>query len=119
MGALDPAGTTRWFAPSMRIELEDGIVSRTPALLRTARRLLVDSHGDLRDAAEPWRDRVNCVRRADTIDPASMLIRSDGFVAWAHDGPTRLTEALHVHAWSGAPTRATTSSTEKRIRERS
>ncbi|MEU8590489.1 FAD-dependent monooxygenase [Streptomyces sp. NPDC048664] len=80
----------------------------TYELLRTGRPLLLDLHDDaaLREAAAGWADRVDIVtaRRADADAPsASLLVRPDGYVAWASaDGsPADVTEALTQ--WFGAP----------------
>jgi hypothetical protein len=52
------------------------------------------------DAAREWADRVDVVTAAGTDAPAdALLIRPDGYVAWAADGPdgtgvVRLRQAL-------------------------
>ena len=60
-------------------------------------------------AVSPWRDRVNVVAGRPMAEPppaAAMLIRPDGYVAWAVGPDTRdlaggLPEALRT--WFGAP----------------
>ena len=60
-------------------------------------------------AASPWRDRVNVVAGRPVSEPppaAAMLIRPDGYVAWAVGPDTGdlaggLPEALRT--WFGAP----------------
>ena len=77
-------------------------------LLVNGRAVLVDSSeaGKAAAVAEPWRDRVDIVRQppSQSQPPASLLIRPDGYVAWA-GGPDSL-EASGLEAalvrWFGA-----------------
>ncbi|WP_037080595.1 FAD-dependent monooxygenase [Pseudonocardia spinosispora] len=52
--------------------------------------------------ASPWADRVTCVTDTST-EPAGVLVRPDGVIAWATDDttPAGLTAALT--SWAGAP----------------
>jgi 2-polyprenyl-6-methoxyphenol hydroxylase-like FAD-dependent oxidoreductase len=125
-----PAGLGRphplagWLAPDLRL---DGGATRVAELVRPARGVLLDltgsratapdgslshapvAHDPLAKAAAPWRDRVNVVaaRPVSAPPPADvMLIRPDGYVAWAAgpdaDDPARgLAGALRT--WFGAP----------------
>jgi hypothetical protein len=70
-------------------------------LLRGGRFLLVDTTGRLR-GAEPWADRVRPVRAAAAPGvPAVVLVRPDGYVAWAGDPTEAAVGALT--RWCGAP----------------
>jgi 2-polyprenyl-6-methoxyphenol hydroxylase-like FAD-dependent oxidoreductase len=86
-----------------------GPVSRVAELFRTARPVLLDLAGgaDLRAVADPWTDRVDVVRASSDTPPAdAVLIRPDGYVAWA--GGADATAALE-HAltrWFGDATPA-------------
>ncbi|MFG2362789.1 FAD-dependent monooxygenase [Streptomyces mirabilis] len=87
-----------WLEPT-----EGGARRRTTELLRTGRGLLLSLDGDgapaLRATAAPWSDRVAFV----TDRPAAggplpagqtLLVRPDGYVAWAGSGPAGLARAL-------------------------
>jgi hypothetical protein len=112
------------FAPDLRL---DGGATRVAELVRPARGVLLDLTGSgtirpdgpvspaatasdaLASAASPWRDRVNVVAGRPVSEPppaAAMLIRPDGYVAWAVGPDTGdlaggLPEALRT--WFGAP----------------
>jgi 2-polyprenyl-6-methoxyphenol hydroxylase-like FAD-dependent oxidoreductase len=116
------------FAPDLRL---DGGATRVAELVRPARGVLLDLTGSgaiadffvpggggaisgvltansaLARAASPWRDRVNVVVGTPVAEPpaAAMLIRPDGYVAWAvgpdaDDVSGGLPEALRT--WFGA-----------------
>jgi 2-polyprenyl-6-methoxyphenol hydroxylase-like FAD-dependent oxidoreductase len=75
--------------------------SRVDELLRTGRPLLLDLSG-MGEAATEWADRVDVVEASADTDLAAVLVRPDGYVAWASDGsPDGLREALT--AWFGEP----------------
>jgi hypothetical protein len=117
------------FAPDLRL---DGGATRVAELVRPARGVLLDLTGSgaiadyfvpgagglisgvltpnaaLASAASPWRDRVNVVASSPVARPpaAAMLIRPDGYVAWAvgpdaDDLSAGLPEALGT--WFGTP----------------
>jgi 2-polyprenyl-6-methoxyphenol hydroxylase-like FAD-dependent oxidoreductase len=84
-------------APELSVTTTAGVV-RLAELRRTGRPLLVDAVG-VGEAAAGWRDRVDVVP---TTGPEALLIRPDGFVAWAGADATGLADALT--RWFGAPT---------------
>jgi 2-polyprenyl-6-methoxyphenol hydroxylase-like FAD-dependent oxidoreductase len=75
---------------------EDGRALRLAELRRDARPLLVDlSDGAaLAEAASAWSDRVARVAARATPSAPSLLIRPDGYVAWAGTDPGGLRGAL-------------------------
>jgi 2-polyprenyl-6-methoxyphenol hydroxylase-like FAD-dependent oxidoreductase len=104
-----PHPLTGRFAPDLRL---DGGATRVAELVRPARGVLLDLTGSdeaLARAAAPWHDRVDVVAGRPVTEPppaAAMLIRPDGYVAWAAgpgaaDLARGLTEALR--AWFGTP----------------
>ena len=76
---------------------------RLAELRRTGRPLLLDLAG-VGAAAAGWRDRVDVVS-ATCPDQPALLIRPDGFVAWAGFSDVGLTDALT--RWFGVPTALT------------
>ncbi|MET7980934.1 FAD-dependent monooxygenase [Streptomyces mirabilis] len=87
-----------WLEPA-----EGGARRRTTELLRTGRGLLLSLDGDgapaLRATAAPWSDRVAFVAdRPAAGGPLptgqTLLVRPDGYVAWAGSGPAGLGRAL-------------------------
>jgi bifunctional hydroxylase/dehydrase len=96
--------------PNQELIAESGKTS-TMALLRTARGVLLDmaDDPDLRDAARAWADRVDVVTATPhelTPDSAlagtqALLIRPDGYVAWARPDGSDLTAGLR--RWFGPP----------------
>ena len=96
-GEESPSEPAGWFVPSLNLSTGDGHERRLAELLRDARPLLVDLTGgnDLAAVAEPWNDRVRRVAATAEDAPASaMLIRPDGYVAWAGADPDGLKAAL-------------------------
>ncbi|WP_043714239.1 FAD-dependent monooxygenase [Kutzneria sp. 744] len=85
--------------PELSITTTDGVV-RLAELLRSGRPLLLDLAG-VGSVAGGWRDRVDVVAGAHPDHPA-LLVRPDGFVAWAGISGQGLVEALT--RWFGAPT---------------
>ncbi len=64
--------------------LDDG--RRVAELLHDARAVLLDASGGAASiVATAWADRVDAVTSAMAEGPAAMLIRPDGYVAWAAD----------------------------------
>jgi 2-polyprenyl-6-methoxyphenol hydroxylase-like FAD-dependent oxidoreductase len=121
-GAARPHPLAGRLAPDLRL---DGGATRVAELVRSARGVLLDltgsgeiadlvpgaahtANGALADAASPWSDRVNVVagRPAPGPPAAAMLIRPDGYVAWAAGpGPGDLTRGLPeaLRTWFGTP----------------
>ncbi|MDF5753223.1 FAD-dependent monooxygenase [Spongiactinospora sp. TRM90649] len=83
-------------APDLPLKRPSGEPSRVAELMRTARPVLLDlGVPGLREAADPWRDRVDLVPATSPSPPAhALLIRPDGQVAWAADTPDTLPQAL-------------------------
>jgi aromatic ring hydroxylase-like protein len=87
-----------------------GRATRVAELMRTARPVLLNlaARGDLAGEARDWAGRVDVVTAAGAGCPAdAVLIRPDGYVAWAAgpdtpDGPHALRHALRT--WFGEPT---------------
>ncbi len=106
--------TGRWL-PDLRSHLADGW-TRIAERLRAARPVLVDLTGDpaTAQAAAGWTDRVDVItaRAADRYPPASaVLVRPDGYLAWATDGTSgQSMHDMHDHlhealtSWFGAAT---------------
>jgi 2-polyprenyl-6-methoxyphenol hydroxylase-like FAD-dependent oxidoreductase len=97
MGQEHPDALTGWFVPSFDLTTGDGRTRRLAELLRDGRPLLADFTGgpDLAATAGPWDDRVHRVTaRADAAPAPALLIRPDGYVAWAGDDPEGLKGAL-------------------------
>lgn len=66
------------------LTLDDG--RRVAELLHTAQPLLLDfTGGAAAEAARAWTDRVDIVHASITGGPEAILIRPDGYVAWAAD----------------------------------
>ncbi|MFG1930390.1 FAD-dependent monooxygenase [Mycobacterium sp. NPDC048908] len=82
---------------------------RVADLLHRGRPVVLDLSGRLGDAVDGWADRVDVVvGSSDNTDACAVLIRPDGYVAWAADDfeaadRDRLGTALH--RWVGAPSR--------------
>ncbi|MBE1583203.1 FAD-dependent monooxygenase [Nonomuraea angiospora] len=97
MGEEHPAAPTGWFVPSFDLITDDGHPRRLAELLRDARPLLLDLTGgnDLAVTAEPWNEHVRRVSATAGDAPApALLIRPDGYVAWAGADPDGLKAAL-------------------------
>lgn len=88
------------------LTLDDG--RRVAEVLHAGRPVLLDLGGGVvANAAQGWVDRVDVVAATATERPAAaLLIRPDGYAAWATDefGPTH-EEALHaaLNRWFGPP----------------
>jgi FAD binding domain len=63
--------------------------TRLAELARSARPLLLDLTGDpvIAETVTAWRDRVDLIAAQADIPAAALLIRPDGYVAWAADTP--------------------------------
>ncbi|MBO8193860.1 FAD-dependent monooxygenase [Streptomyces oryzae] len=97
MGEEHPAAPTGWFVPPLDLTTDDGRTCRLAELLGDARPLLLDLTGgnDLAATAEPWSGRVRRVTATAGDAPApALLIRPDGYVAWAGADPDGLKAAL-------------------------
>lgn len=101
----------RWL-PDLRAHITDGWTHITERL-RAARPVLVDFTGDsaMAEAADGWTDRVDVItaRAADRHLPASaVLVRPDGYLAWATDDTSGQSRHHHMHealtSWFGAAT---------------
>jgi aromatic ring hydroxylase-like protein len=71
-------------------------------LMHAARPVLLDLTPDrrLHEAAAGWHDRVDVVAALGDDSLAGLLVRPDGYVAWAHDsGADGLVQALET--WFG------------------
>ncbi|SFW82593.1 FAD-dependent monooxygenase [Amycolatopsis australiensis] len=93
----------RW-APDL--VLEDG--RRLAELTRTARPLLLDFTGTLGDDVRGWADRVDLVTGKAEADATALLIRPDGYVAWASssaapDDTERKSLRSALERWFGLP----------------
>ncbi|RBQ17303.1 FAD-dependent oxidoreductase [Spongiactinospora rosea] len=102
MTGADPHPLAGRVVPDLRLTLPAEGERGVAELMRAARPVLLDLAGDaeLRQAAGPWRDRVDLVTAGCARPPArAVLIRPDGYVAWAGDTPDGLPEALA--AWFG------------------
>ncbi|MER6775165.1 FAD-dependent monooxygenase [Streptomyces bacillaris] len=101
-GAPDPVGG---FARDMALKTEDGATSLVE-LLRPGRGLLLDFAGTAPELRDGWASRVRQVRAGSEEPPVdALLLRPDGYVAWAsagrESGPGALEEALTT--WFGEP----------------
>jgi hypothetical protein len=91
----------RRLSPDRELERSDGRRTRVAELLRPARGVLISTGGsaEAEHLAAGWSDRVDVVAgswvppEADTA-PDSVLIRPDGYVAWAAPGGGDLADAL-------------------------
>ena len=86
------------------LTLQDG--RRVAELLHDGRPVLLDLAGGVTDAARGWADRVEAIRATSADRPAAaMLIRPDGYVAWAADTFEAAQEAglwTALRRWFGA-----------------
>ncbi|MHC9291638.1 FAD-dependent monooxygenase [Mycobacterium sp. LTG2003] len=83
--------------------LDDG--RRVAELMHSGRPLLLDlAGGTVADAAEGWRDRVDVeVASKDDAPVAALLIRPDGYIAWAADDIERVGLQSALRRWFGVP----------------
>ncbi|WP_433663655.1 FAD-dependent monooxygenase [Nocardia sp. CA-128927] len=104
----DPHPLAGRMVPDLTLETSDG-TKRVAELLRKARPVLLTLADDATytEIAAGWRDRVDTVPATSADAPAAaLLIRPDGYVAWASDGvdpadSDRLRDALT--RWFGSP----------------
>ncbi|MDT5334512.1 MAG: hypothetical protein QOD90_17, partial [Mycobacterium sp.] len=90
-----------YLAPEL--QLDDG--RRIAELLHDARPVLLDlSGGGLAANAKAWMDRVDVVAGSIADSPlAGLLIRPDGYVAWAADSPEAPGLPAALERWFGPP----------------
>jgi hypothetical protein len=81
--------------------LDEPAVTHAVKHLRNGRAMLMDSTdgGELTTTTDPWRQRLDVVRAPGA--GTSVLVRPDGYLAWAGDSPAGLPEALVK--WMGTP----------------
>ncbi|MBU3062039.1 FAD-dependent monooxygenase [Nocardia sp. NEAU-G5] len=87
--------------PELTVETSDG-TWRVTELLRSARPVLLDLSGSAARHAREWSDRVDIVTGTVPDAPAAaLLIRPDGYIAWATDDSD--VEGLHraLNRWFG------------------
>jgi 2-polyprenyl-6-methoxyphenol hydroxylase-like FAD-dependent oxidoreductase len=104
-------------APDLRLQTSEG-ATRVAELVRAARGVLLDltdssmaeaGASQVASTASGWSDRVSVIVARAAIQPApaaAMLIRPDGYVAWATGpGAPDPADGLHqaLRAWFGAP----------------
>ena len=97
------------FAPDLQLDVGHG-VTRVAELVRSARGVLLDlSGGEAAGSAAGWHDRVSVTAARPLAPPApaaAMLIRPDGYVAWAAGpDPAGLARGLPeaLRTWFGEP----------------
>ncbi|WP_297597884.1 FAD-dependent monooxygenase [Mycobacterium sp.] len=87
------------------LTLDDG--RRVAELLHDARPVVLDLGGDVANATRGWADRVDVVTASVTARPAAaLLIRPDGYVAWAADEFGSAQDAslrAALQRWFGTP----------------
>lgn len=102
----DVGDAHRWsgrFVPELT--LDSG--RRVAELLRPARPVLLDlTDGRFAQVARPWRDRIEVAVARSDADVAALLIRPDGYLAWATDqAESADIDRLHtaITRWFGLP----------------
>lgn len=93
--------------PRGGLRVAGGNTVTTAELLHPGRGVLLDvaDEAALRDAARPWDDRVTVVTATPDVDgevldgKSAVLVRPDGYIAWAGGGVEDLQAALH--RWFG------------------
>ncbi|MGY3520312.1 FAD-dependent monooxygenase [Micromonospora sp. PTRAS2] len=107
---MDDGGDPTWagrFVPDLDLKTSEG-TTRVSTLLHDGRPVLLDLAGrtDLTGVAAPWRDRVPIVHATtDRPAPDVVLVRPDGYVAWADDGGKEAPAGLRASLarWFGPP----------------
>jgi 2-polyprenyl-6-methoxyphenol hydroxylase-like FAD-dependent oxidoreductase len=100
----------RWM-PDLILRIKDGI-TRVAELMRVGRPILLDLTGgtEVLHAASDWADRVDVVQATAAGPATALLIRPDGYVAWATDAETGFTGLRTALAkWFGRPAAASLS----------
>ncbi|MEV5750998.1 hypothetical protein AB0L00_24510 [Actinoallomurus sp. NPDC052308] len=91
------------YCPDLALTVS-GTATSVARLARSGRALLLDldDRPGVRDAVRPWAGRVEAVTaRTDDAPAAAVLVRPDGYVAWAGEDVGGLREACT--RWFGAP----------------
>jgi hypothetical protein len=101
-GLPDPHPLVGRWAPDL--ELTEG-GEKLAELMTAARAVLLDLSGTLGSAVEGWNDRVDLVEGRAADGPTALLIRPDGYVAWASSEgePDGETLRIALTRWFGAP----------------
>ena len=106
-GTADPHPLAGRWAPNLSLTTSTGATS-VAELLRPAQGVLLDltEAGMFAGAGHGWKDRVNVLTARSASPPAAaLLIRPDGYVAWAASPDTTHTDGLRhaLTTWFGAP----------------
>jgi hypothetical protein len=106
-GTADPHPLAGRWAPDVPLTTPAG-ASSTAELLRPARGVLLDltRAGTFAGTGHGWKDRVDIVTAYCTAPPAAaLLIRPDGYVAWAASPDTPGNDGLRqaLTTWFGTP----------------
>jgi 2-polyprenyl-6-methoxyphenol hydroxylase-like FAD-dependent oxidoreductase len=106
-GAADPHPLAGRWAPDLALTTPAG-TSSVAELLHPARGVLLDltEGGPSAASAHGWKDRIDIVTAHCTAPPAAaLLIRPDGYVAWAAGPGAPDRDGLHhaLTTWFGAP----------------
>jgi 2-polyprenyl-6-methoxyphenol hydroxylase-like FAD-dependent oxidoreductase len=106
-GTADPHPLAGRWAPNLPLATPTGATS-VAELLRLAQGVLLDltEAGMFAGAGRGWKDRVNVLTARSASPPAAaLLIRPDGYVAWAASPDTTHTDGLRhaLTTWFGAP----------------
>jgi 2-polyprenyl-6-methoxyphenol hydroxylase-like FAD-dependent oxidoreductase len=108
-GTADPHPLAGCWAPDLALTTAAG-ASSVAELLHPARGVLLDltDGGSFAGTGHGWKDRVDIVTAHCTAPPAAaLLIRPDGYVAWAASPDTPDNDGLRhaLTTWFGAPAR--------------
>ncbi|MFI6047256.1 FAD-dependent monooxygenase [Nocardia sp. NPDC051321] len=104
----DPHPLSGRMVPDLTLETPDG-TQRVAELLRKARPVLLTltDNPAITEVAAGWRDRVDTIPATSAKAPAdALLIRPDGYVAWASNAPEQSApDRLHtaLTRWFGPP----------------
>jgi 2-polyprenyl-6-methoxyphenol hydroxylase-like FAD-dependent oxidoreductase len=105
-GRPDPHPLAGRWAPDLALTTPAG-ASSTAELLRPARGVLLDltDHGSFAGNGHGWKDRVDAITAHGASPVAALLIRPDGYVAWATslDAPDGDGLRHALTTWFGVP----------------
>lgn len=106
-GTANPHPMAGRWAPDLALTTSAG-ASSVAELLRPARGVLLDltENGSLAGNGHGWKDRLDIITAHCTAPPAAaLLIRPDGYVAWAAPPGSPDRDGLHhaLTTWFGAP----------------